>query len=321
MQMLITLVPLALKLSIIFVGFGFGLSTTPRAALLVLRQPGQLVRIAAAMNICMPLLALGAAVVFELDPAVKIALVTLAASPVPPVLPKRALKAGGQADYIAGLMVAASLLSIVFIPLILRLCGLVTRHSFEVPTAQVISIIVLHVLAPLMAGMVVNEYLPQLALRWSPRISSLAMGLLLSSFFPVLIRAGVPMLDLLGNGTLLAFAAFAATGLLLGHLLGGPHHEHSTVLAVATATRHPAIALAIAHATYPTELHVAPAVVLYLVVSEFVTFPYFRWLKRNASRNAAHAARSAPRLSPVAGGIPTGAPPAFGEAAAKDGTS
>jgi BASS family bile acid:Na+ symporter len=146
------------------------------------------------------------------------------------------------------------------------------------------------------------------------------MGLLLASFALVLIKTGAPMLTLIGNGTLFAFAAFAATGLLLGHLLGGPHHEHSAVLAVAAATRHPAIALAIAHATYPAELHVLPAVVLYLVVSEFVTFPYFRWLKRNAARNAAGAAGLASRSVPLAGGVPPGTPPAFGEAAAEDGT-
>jgi bile acid:Na+ symporter, BASS family len=318
MPMLITLVPLALKLSLILVGVGFGLSTTPGAALKVLRQPGQLLRIAAAMNVCMPLLALGAAVAFDFEPAVKIALVTLAASPVPPVLPKRALKVGGQADYVAGLMVAASLLSILFMPLFIRLCGVVTGRSFELPAAQVISILVLQVLAPLLAGMFICKYQPELASRWAPRISSLAIWILLVSFVPVLIKAGAPMLELLGNGTLLAFAAFAVTGLLLGHLLGGPRHEHSAVLAVATATRHPAIALAIAHHTFPAQAHVVPAMILYLLVSEIVTFPYFRWLKRNAARNARAAAGPTPLAAPVAGAALATAAPAFGEAPAED---
>jgi len=301
MDTLITLVPLALKLSIILVGVGFGLSTTPRAALLVLRQPGQLLRIAGAMNVCMPLLALAAAVVFDLEPAVKVAMVTLAASPVPPVLPKRALAVGGQADYIAGLMVAASLLSILFIPLFIRLCGLVTGRSFEVPALHIVSILTLQVIAPLLAGMLVCKYWPRLAARWAPRISRAAMLLLLASFVPLVLKFGGAMFSLIGHGTLLAFAVFAATGLVLGHQLGGPHHQHSAVLAVATATRHPAIALAIAHAAVPSQTLVAPAVLLYVVVSEIVTFPYFRWLKRNASRNGAAGAGLAPEPAPVAG--------------------
>ena len=43
------------------------------------------------------------------------------------------------------------------------------------------------------------------------------------------------------------------------------------MLALATASRHPALALAIAHANFPEQKLAAPAVLLYLIVSGIVT--------------------------------------------------
>jgi len=49
------------------------------------------------------------------------------------------------------------------------------------------------------------------------------------------------------------------------------------VLALATATRHPGIALAITTANFPNDTLVVPALILYLVVCTIVTIPYLRW--------------------------------------------
>jgi len=57
------------------------------------------------------------------------------------------------------------------------------------------------------------------------------------------------------------------------------------VLALATATRHPgiAIAIAIAHINFPNEQAVPAAVVIYLVVSAVLSVPYLAW-RKNSSR-------------------------------------
>jgi BASS family bile acid:Na+ symporter len=47
--------------------------------------------------------------------------------------------------------------------------------------------------------------------------------------------------------------AFVGVGLIVGHLMGGPDPEHSIVLALSTACRHPAIALSIAAANFPDQ--------------------------------------------------------------------
>jgi BASS family bile acid:Na+ symporter len=50
------------------------------------------------------------------------------------------------------------------------------------------------------------------------------------------------------TSTALIIAAVAAIGLAIGHWLGGPNPDDRTVLALSTASRHPAIALAAATA-------------------------------------------------------------------------
>jgi BASS family bile acid:Na+ symporter len=52
------------------------------------------------------------------------------------------------------------------------------------------------------------------------------------------------------------------------------------VLALSTASRHPGVALAIAHANFPDEKLAPAAVLLYLIVSGIVSLPYLRWNRR-----------------------------------------
>ena len=72
-------------------------------------------------------------------------------------------------------------------------------------------------------------------------------------------------------------------GLAIGHWLGGPSAEHRLVLALSTAIRHPAIALAIAKANSPDEPQLGATITLYLLVSLLIGIPYQIWQKR---RNA-----------------------------------
>src|SRR3954464_4501932 len=106
-----TLILVALKASLICMVFARGLSAKPREALYLFRRPGQLARMITAMHVIMPLLVIAAVGAFPLDVPVKIALLALAASPVPPMLPRQALRAGGSREYVIGLLVSTCLLA------------------------------------------------------------------------------------------------------------------------------------------------------------------------------------------------------------------
>jgi BASS family bile acid:Na+ symporter len=80
---------LVLKVSIILSVFAIGLKATLADATFLFRSPGHLVRALLSMNVLMPLTALALAAPFDLHPAVKIALVVISVSPIPPILPKK----------------------------------------------------------------------------------------------------------------------------------------------------------------------------------------------------------------------------------------
>ena len=113
-----------------------------------------------------------------------------------------------------------------------------------------------------------NAYFaPDVAAKLLKPMGIVAALLLVASFLPVLVASFKTILSLIGNGTVLSFAVFAIVGLFVGHMLGGPEPENRSVLALATATRHPAIALAIAHANFPQQKLAFPAILLYLLVA------------------------------------------------------
>jgi BASS family bile acid:Na+ symporter len=286
------LILLAAKVSILLTVFGLGLAANLRDAGHLFRRPGRLARSLLAMNLVMPLFAAALAAIFKLHPAVKIALIALAVSPVPPLLPKKELKAGGSTPYTIGLLSATALLAVVFVPVAVALLGKVFAIPARMPAAAVAELVLGTVLAPLAFGMAVRHRAPGFAARIARPIALAATVLLVVAVLPILFTAWPAIVSLIGNGTLAAIASFVAMGLLAGHGLGGPNPNDRTVLALSTASRHPGVALGIAHANFPDE-KLAPAVVLlYLIASGVMSLPYLRWNRR---RHAGFETGTGPR--------------------------
>ena len=90
--------------------FGYGLRAEFTDLLYLFRRPALLVRSLIAVLVVMPAVAVVLARWFDFAPTVEIALVALAISPLPPLLPTREAKAGGGERYGLGLMVVLALL-------------------------------------------------------------------------------------------------------------------------------------------------------------------------------------------------------------------
>jgi len=266
-----SLIPIVLKASIFLTVFALGLQATFADATFLFRRPRLLFRGFLSMNVVMPLLALLLVMTFHLNPAVKIALVALSVSPVPPIFPKKILKTGGKEDYTIGLLVATVVLAIVAIPITMEIFERVTGVPLYMSALSVATKVLTTALAPLLGGIVVRAVASSFADRVTKPISTLAGVLLILGVLPVLFVSMRAILSLLGDGTLLSLAAFALIGYFVGYLFGGPDPEHRSVLSLATASRHPGLALAIAHANFPEQKLVGPLVLLYLIVSGIVT--------------------------------------------------
>jgi bile acid:Na+ symporter, BASS family len=271
---------LVLKASIILSVFAIGLKATFADATFLFRRPGHLFRALLSMNVLLPLVALTLGAPFDLHPAVKIALVVISVSPIPPILPNKALKAGGKEDYTIGLLVATATLSIIFIPITMEIFEKITGVALTMWAGSVAILVLTTILVPLLVGIIVRKIAHTIADRVAKPISVIASVLLLLSALPVLIGAGRTVFSVIGDGTILSLAVFALAGFIIGHLLGGPEPDNRPVLALATASRHPAVALAIAHANFPEQKLAGAAVFLYLILSGILSALYLSWVKR-----------------------------------------
>jgi BASS family bile acid:Na+ symporter len=276
------LVQLILAASIVLNVFGLGLEAAVADLAFVVRRPALLVRSLLAMNVLMPLLAALLAAGFGLRPPVKIALLALAVSPVPPLLPRRTTRAGGEPSYALGLLIVAALVAIVYVPFAIECIGQAFRVPLHGPVATIAKIVALTIVAPLGAGILARSLAPRLAERAARAVITSGLVLLAAGLLPVLFRAGTAMASLVGNGTLAALACFTLTGLIAGHVMGGPSPRHRVVLAIATAFRHPGIAVAIAEANFPDEKLVPAVVLLYLLVATALSVPYVAFLGRGS---------------------------------------
>jgi bile acid:Na+ symporter, BASS family len=267
--------------SIVSTVFGFGLNTTAGDLLYLVRRPGLLARSLLAVFVIMPVFAAVLVRVFDFQRTVEIALVALAISPLPPMLPRRVAGTGGQASYVMGLMAILALLSIAIVPAALELLALFSGRPLSMAPGAVASVALKSALAPLAAGMVVRAALPALAARVGQPVALLGKVLLPLGVLGLLYGAFPAMWGLVGDGTVLAMVIFVVAGLGIGHVLGGPDPDHSTVLALSTACRHPAIALSIAAANFPEQRFPA-TILLYMLVNIIVGVPYVKWMGKQS---------------------------------------
>ena len=275
-----SLILLALKASIVLSVFAIGLVSRVNDTLFLLRRPKLLLRSVVAINVVMPIVAAAMAWIFDLPEAVEMSLVALAVSPVPPVLPKKQVKAHGEPSYAIGLLVGAALIAILFVPVAVELVGLVFQLPVQMSPWPVAKLVFATALAPLLAGVIVRRLMPALAAQFARPVGHIANIVLVLCFLAVLVTALPAIADLFGSGAFWAVAAFIAIGLAVGHGLGGPDPQNRTVLALATATRHPGVAMAITSANFPGYREVLPAFLLYLLVGAVLAIPYVMWRKR-----------------------------------------
>ena len=265
--------------STFLVVFKLGTAANAQSIFFLFERPSLLLRSLLSMSIIMPVCAVALAAALDLKTAVKWALVTLAISPVPPFLPIKQINAGGSAPYAISLLIVEALAAIVFVPGAVVLCGLVFHNDAHIGISTVMLIILATVLVPLALGMLVRRFAPNLAEKISDPVGRVGSVLLLIGLACVaLINVG-GMVSLFGDGTIVAIVTFSVLGMVVGHALGGPKHAERAVLALASATRHPGIALAIITANWPDHKSALAAILLFVVVTMIVPIPYLRRIK------------------------------------------
>jgi BASS family bile acid:Na+ symporter len=283
MQELFQIAALALKISIIIQVFAIGLGTTWHDATYLLRRPMLLFNSILARNVAMPIVAILLIKLMSLRGAVAITIAVLAITPVPPLLPNSQLKAGARSEYVLGLLVSHSILSVLLVPVTVELMDLAFGASAHFSAMNVAILVIETILIPLAVGMLVTYFGPNLE-QFAHYLTTAGSVLLVAGAIPLLILAWKMFGHLAGNGAMLALAIFIVAGMVIGHLLGGPKSQDRATLAIATSARHPAIALAIAKANFPEQgTLISGAVVIYLIFRVILGIPYMRLRKSAVS--------------------------------------
>jgi BASS family bile acid:Na+ symporter len=287
------LIKLALSASILLLVLGLGMRATFADATSffshLFHSPYSLARAVFTMNFVVPMVAALSAKVFALPLPVNVAMVALSISPVPPILPGKQIKFGGSEKFVYGLLVAVSLAAILLVPLSVELLGSLFHRDVHMSFATMAQLMAKTILVPLVVGMAIQYYVPDLAARighWVLRVGNL---LLVIAVLPVLISSLSGMWSLIGDGTILVFLLVISVAILAGQWIGGPDEHDRTALAIVSPLRHPGVALAIGTINFPNEKLVPAAVLLYFLLAVILTTIYGKLRLRNLSGRRASA--------------------------------
>jgi len=149
------------------------------------------------------------------------------------------------------------------------------------------------VLLPLLLGVGVRRVVPSFAQAAAKPVGTVATLLLVLGVLPLLFVQSRAIFSLFGNGTLLSLSAFAGIGLIAGYWLGGPEPANRRVLGIATASRHPGLAVAMAQANFPQQKLALSAVGLYVIISVLLSALFYRLIVRTGAASAETNRRAA----------------------------
>ena len=247
------------------------------------RLPHRLLRALAAMYVVVPAVAAGAGLAFDLATPVRVGLLAIAIAPIPPILPGKQLKVGGSAEHVFGLLVAVSVSSIVLVPLMVEVLGSLLCRESSFGARPVAKLIGTTILLPLAAGLLLRAVAPRWAGPTATWASRLGTALLAAGVVAVLLASWPAMRSLMVGGALIAILAVSVIATGVGHWLGGPDPEDRSILAIASAVRHPGVAIAVGTANFPEEPRLGAAILLYVLVATFVTSVYVAIARRRHS--------------------------------------
>jgi len=277
---------LMIKLSVFVTVLSFGLNATLVDVLRLFQQPGRLAKALFSIYVAMPLVAIVLVKLLPMSATLETALVALSVSPVPPILMNKALKERGRKSFNYGLLAGVSIISIFVIPLAFRFLDVMFQRDGRFSEAATIQMISVTVLLPILIGMLTRHLAPGLSERLGPPLNKVGMILLLLPFVVVLI-AFIPLIfTLIGSGWALVSIVFATAGIAIGRSLGGAEPADRTVLSLASASRHPWVAVALITANVgesQRQLAMA-AVIVYVLINAVVAAVYLAWLAKHSDQ-------------------------------------
>jgi BASS family bile acid:Na+ symporter len=236
---------------------------------------GLLIRSLLSVLVLQPAFAVWLCYAFALPPAAKVALLGLAISPMPPILTSGLMKVRGSRTFEVALAFVVAVAAIATVPASLWVFNWfldVPPHLDVLVVGQQVG---LNILLPVAVGFAGRRLSAETTARAVTLLTIGAAGILALVLVALLVRSLPVLPSIVGTGTVSAIVLMAVAGLGIGHLCGGPARKNRRVLAMATATRHPALAIALASAASPNDERLAGVVIAFTVLAAGVAaIPY-----------------------------------------------
>jgi BASS family bile acid:Na+ symporter len=272
------ILPIWLNIGVGLAIFAYALRATSADAKLIVHERRLIGLSLLSIYVVTPAIAVAVIEWIDMPPRARLAIVALSFSIVAPALPRK-LGQGEYRPYANALTLLVAALSIVFVPLLVDLMGRVTHHDYHVSPGDIAEYVGLVLGLPMLLG---------IAFRWAWRSAANRLTRPLSRFavafsaVPLIIEVvlTLPAIGkLLGVGVVLGMAVFTVSSIAAGHLMGGPRPGDELVLALSSATRHPAIALTVVSINYP-EARFSAALMLCLIINAIVSAAYVHWQRK-----------------------------------------
>jgi len=274
---------LLVQVSLILFVASIGLRARWQDVLGSLSNAGTLFRNFIAIYVIVPIVAVVACVVLPIHYNTRLGIVIMAVSPLAPFVAAKMVRVGLTPSKAISLYVSMILIAVVAVPLTVAVLGAIFSMEVSVSAFAVAKLIFVSVVMPLGLALVISAVVPKFSLRIAPTVNAIgSIGLLLFVVL-LLFKTGRQMIDLIGDGTIVAISVTVIAGLVSGHLLGGSRRADRESLALAADARHPGIAMLIANSNSKDE-HVLLAIVLFFLVSIILSAAYQQWMKRWALR-------------------------------------
>ena len=273
-----SLLKLVLLLGVVLMVVGIGARVKLDEPLLLLRRPTLTLRAVLAMYLLFPALVLLLVGLLQLRQGVGAVLLGFAVSPVLPPWAKKGTALGARGDYVVGLELLSTAVSLLVVPLMIAIGERLFGVSTSLEPKAMVGVLLATVVLPLTLGIGVARLFPLTAPKLAAVADRVGSVVLLIGAVVLLGVHGPTMLAVIGEGTVLAILVVIVFGLLLGQLLGGPDRGIRDALSSATVSRHPAIALLLATGVFPQQQPtVIGTVLIYLLASILLPIFLMRW--------------------------------------------
>ncbi|MDM7954104.1 MAG: sodium dependent transporter [Cyanobium sp. CZS 25K] len=277
--------------TIVTLMFSLGLGLKQYPFLLLRDRPGFLWRVLLGTCVLVPLAGL-ALVLLPMQGVLSrpawVAMALMLACPSAPLILFRVRSSGGTAELAARLQIAAALLAIVTIPLMEILfragAGLVGWDAAEwgIRPSEVAGQVLKVQVLPVIAGVLLGQWQPQLAQRCSRALGALATMLLLGMMVALLLLSGRELVPFLQQNlvALAGMAVLSALSLAIGYGLAGRDPLERRTVALVTGMRNTGLAAQLALIYGQAIPGLIPGILAYVLITVIACTLFLKWQQR-----------------------------------------